>query len=76
MATKSPGKPHISASLEAHSRITEFYRPKRFVDEQIDGPFRSWWHEHRFGSAGSATKMTDLVQYELPLGRIGEWSEG
>lgn len=62
---------HLSLRWRLTSRITEFDRPRRFVDEQVHGPFRSWWHEHLFESAGSVTNMIDLVRYQLPLGPIG-----
>lgn len=62
---------HLGLRWRLASRITEFDRPRRFVDEQVRGPFRSWWHEHRFEPAEEATKMTDLVRYQLPLGPVG-----
>lgn len=62
---------HLGLRWRLTSRITEFERPERFVDEQIDGPFGSWWHEHRFDSAGTTTKMTDRVRYQLPMGKVG-----
>lgn len=46
---------------------TELDPGRRFVDEQVSGPFASWRHEHLFrdGPAGS-TIITDRVTYELP----------
>ncbi|MCD6028124.1 MAG: Cell division inhibitor [Thermomicrobiales bacterium] len=44
-----------------------------FVDEQLEGPFPSWEHEHRFlpgGSAGSI--LEDRIFYRLPFGKIGQ----
>ena len=48
-------------------RHTELEPGRRFVDEQVRGPFASWRHEHLFsdGPAGS-TIITDRVTYELP----------
>jgi len=62
---------HLGLRWRLTSRITELDRPRRFIDQQVHGPFRSWWHEHRFESAGSATKMIDVVRYQLPLGPVG-----
>lgn len=43
----------------------------RFVDVQLKGPYRSWWHEHRFVADGDQTVMYDRVYYSLPLGPLG-----
>lgn len=51
--------------------ISEWVPGKRFVDEQIRGPYRSWVHLHEFAREGGATVVTDRVEYELPLGRLG-----
>lgn len=45
---------------------------KRFVDEQISGPYRLWVHEHTFASecdarGGEVTVMRDVVRYATPL---------
>lgn len=42
-----------------------------FRDEMLDGPFRRWVHTHRFEAVPSGTRMTDRVEYELPLGLSG-----
>ena len=44
---------------------------RRFVDVQARGPYRLWWHEHRFEGSGEQTRMVDTVHYALPLGPIG-----
>jgi ligand-binding SRPBCC domain-containing protein len=54
------------------SAITEYQPPGRFVDEQQRGPFRRWWHEHRFTAlADGQTQMTDVVEFESPFGLLG-----
>lgn len=58
------------------ARITEFFWMSHFVDEIITGPFAYWRHRHgavretREGTDG--TLVTDDVEYELPMGRLGE----
>jgi len=52
------------------SEITIWEPPHRFVDTQIKGPYRSWVHEHRFGSAGRGTVVSDTVEYEVPGGSL------
>jgi ligand-binding SRPBCC domain-containing protein len=39
-----------------------------FRDEMVDGPFPRWRHTHRFTEAPGGTRLTDRVEYELPLG--------
>lgn len=48
--------------------------PRRFVDEQVRGPYRYWRHEHTFEPADGGTLMRDHVDYRVPGGRlINRW---
>jgi ligand-binding SRPBCC domain-containing protein len=51
---------------------TDYARNRFFVDTQIEGPFRSWRHRHDFTSEGSGTRLTDIIDLELPGGRLAE----
>ncbi len=62
---------HVGVRFTMTSRISEYAAPHRFVDEQVSGPFRAWWHEHRFDGDEQTTLMTDLVEFEAPLGMLG-----
>ena len=53
------------------TRITRWQPNEQFIDEQVRGPYRSWTHLHTFAASGSDTRMTDRVEYELPLGPAG-----
>jgi uncharacterized protein (TIGR01777 family) len=53
------------------SRIVDWVPGVRFVDYQEKGPYRSWWHEHRFEAQGNRTVMEDRVSYAPPLGLVG-----
>ena len=53
------------------SEITEWDPPRRFVDEQVRGPYRSWRHEHEFRAVPGGTEIVDRVGYALPLGVLG-----
>ena len=45
----------------------------RFVDRQLKGPYALWVHTHTFESIGAdRTLMKDRVEYQLPLGFLGE----
>ena len=54
-------------SFHWESLISEWVPDKRFVDEQIRGPYRRWVHLHEFESDGDMTVIRDRVEYELPM---------
>jgi ligand-binding SRPBCC domain-containing protein len=64
---------HLSWRWRMTSKITEYERPLHFVDEQQKGPFARFHHEHRFEPQGEETLMLDVVDYEAPMGSIGEF---
>ncbi|WP_254767600.1 SRPBCC family protein [Salinilacihabitans rarus] len=43
-----------------------------FRDEMVYGPFDRWEHTHAFYADGDRTVVRDRVEYELPLGGLGE----
>jgi ligand-binding SRPBCC domain-containing protein len=43
-----------------------------FVDEQRVGPYRFWYHQHRFEKIDNGVKMTDHVTYVPPFGVLGD----
>jgi ligand-binding SRPBCC domain-containing protein len=67
---------HFGIVFRMTSAITEYEYPCRFVDEQLRGPFRRWWHEHTFTSkADGETVMTDVVEFQSPLGPLGSLAD-
>jgi ligand-binding SRPBCC domain-containing protein len=54
------------------SRIELWEEQRRFVDRQVQGPYRFWRHLHEFFPVGSGTRVHDLVEYALPLGSLGD----
>jgi len=62
---------HFGLLITMTSVISDYDAPHRFVDEQQSGPFRRWWHEHRFESVAGGTLMTDVVEFESPAGAVG-----
>jgi ligand-binding SRPBCC domain-containing protein len=45
------------------------YEKNRFFeDQQISGPFAEWIHRHEFEAVGTATRLTDRVDFQLPGG--------
>ncbi len=52
--------------------VIEEWRPgESFTDAQHRGPYRAWFHEHRFRADGNRTIMEDRVWYALPFGLLG-----
>jgi uncharacterized protein (TIGR01777 family) len=44
---------------------------RRFVDEQVEGPFAQWRHTHEFAPEGGGTRVTDRIEYAPPYGLAG-----
>ena len=61
---------HLGVWFVMTSRITAWDAPRRFVDEQVGGPFRLFRHEHLFEADASGTRMTDIVTLASPLGGL------
>jgi ligand-binding SRPBCC domain-containing protein len=59
------------------SRITAYHRPYRFVDEQVTGPFRHWYHEHTFtwDEPAQVMVMRDVIDFASPLGALGRMAD-
>lgn len=53
------------------TRIERWLPGQMFVDSQERGPYRAWWHEHRFVERDGKTIMEDIVHYAPPLGLLG-----
>jgi ligand-binding SRPBCC domain-containing protein len=47
---------------------------REFNDVQISGPFRSWHHRHTMTPLSpTACLLEDRIEYELPLGALGNF---
>lgn len=53
------------------TEITYVQKPYFFVDEQRQGPYSLWHHQHHFEEIEGGTKMLDIISYSIPLGIIG-----
>ncbi|GAA0946253.1 SRPBCC family protein [Virgisporangium aurantiacum] len=63
---------HFGVVWRMTSRITAYEPPRRFVDEQVRGPFRALRHEHVFDDLGPGrTRMTDRMTVTAPFGPLG-----
>lgn len=57
------------------SKITAFDRPNYFVDEMTKGAFKSFKHKHHFETIDGKTIMTDVFDYQSPLGILGRLAD-
>ena len=53
------------------TRVVEFDRPKRFVDEMTRGTFRSFRHVHEFLPHATGTLIRDTLIWRSPFGVLG-----
>lgn len=54
------------------ARITEFDRPRRFVDEMVRGAFKRMRHVHEFEERDGVTTMIDTLDWKAPFGVIAD----
>src|SRR5262249_38693588 len=52
------------------TEITAWEPPHRFIDRQLEGPYRQWVHEHVFSERAAGTLMRDRVDYAVPGGLL------
>jgi hypothetical protein len=56
---------------------TRYEKGRMFQDVQRSGPFRKWVHTHRMDPDGEGgCILVDHVEYELPLGGLGDLAGG
>lgn len=66
---------HLGFTQSLTSKVTDYCRPNFFVDEMTEGIFKSFRHEHHFESLGNQTLMTDIFEYQSPLGILGQLAD-
>ncbi len=55
------------------TEITHIENLSFFVDEQRQGPYKVWHHEHHFKALNqSQVEMTDILHYAMPFGILGK----
>lgn len=66
--------------MKWRTRIAAWEPCQRFIDEQMNGPYSLWRHEHVFEEVTDSSgrvhvRMTDDVEYALPMGLLGELAQ-
>ncbi|WP_186756548.1 SRPBCC family protein [Echinicola salinicaeni] len=66
---------HFGIYQTLTSKVSQFERPTFFIDEQENGIFRYFKHEHFFKTTDEGTLMTDRFDYKSPLGILGVFAD-
>ncbi len=62
----------LGIPLRWKTRIVEYEPPFQFVDEALKSPYLLWRHRHEFRPLLEGTAISDLVEYALPYGILGD----
>ncbi len=66
---------HLGIRFRLTSKIVAFDRPRSFVDEMQNGPFRRMRHIHEFQPKNGGTRIVDTMEFESPLGPFGRMAD-
>lgn len=63
--------PMLGIKMRWVTEITHVEEHKYFVDEQRVGPYKMWHHQHLIEPVDGGVLMTDIVDYQPPMGLLG-----
>lgn len=63
---------HLGVYQTLTTKIISMEKPNQFTDEMQKGAFKSLRHQHIFKTVNGKTIMTDIFDFESPLGIIGK----
>ncbi len=63
---------HLGVMQTLTTKIVTMQKPRHFTDVMLKGAFSSMKHQHLFRQEGRDTIMTDIFEFESPLGIIGK----
>ena len=63
--------PLFGIKLNWMTEITHVKDHEYFVDEQRQGPYSMWHHQHKIEAIEGGVLMTDIVTYQPPFGLLG-----
>lgn len=64
--------PLLGIKMDWQTEITQVNHLRSFTDFQNKGPYKLWNHFHEFIPNEKGVLIKDTVDYELPLGFLGE----
>ena len=63
---------HLGMTRRMTVKITAMDQPTHFRDEQTDGPFKHFVHDHYFEDLGNGmTRMRDVIEFASPYAALG-----
>jgi ligand-binding SRPBCC domain-containing protein len=66
---------HFGIKQRLTTKISAYSFPNYFITSMVKGVFKRIHHQHIFHASGEITIMTDLFEYEAPLGILGRIAE-
>lgn len=63
--------PLLKIKTDWVTEITHVKENEYFVDEQREGPYKLWHHEHLLEEINSKVVMKDIITYKPPFGLLG-----
>lgn len=67
-------RPVLGIPMHWMTEIKHVSEPYYFVDEQRNGPYKMWYHQHWIEEVEGGVIMKDQVNYALPLGILGRFA--
>lgn len=64
--------PVLGIKMDWRTEITQVDQHRSFTDFQMKGPYKLWNHFHEFIPNEKGVLIKDTVDYELPMGFLGE----
>ncbi|PIF44772.1 ligand-binding SRPBCC domain-containing protein [Chryseobacterium sp. 52] len=64
--------PLLGIKMKWQTEIIKVDFQKSFIDFQKKGPYKLWHHHHEFIPNEKGVLMKDTIDYELPMGFLGE----
>lgn len=64
--------PLLGIPMNWVTEIKYVHENRFFVDEQRQGPYKIWHHEHHFSEHPDGIEMIDIVSYVVPFGPLGK----
>ncbi len=66
--------PLLGIKMNWMTEITHVKDGEYFVDEQRFGPYALWHHQHHFKAIEGGVLITDILNYAIPYGVIGRFT--